>query len=57
MPVDYIYSSRKADDVYHVFFLCHDARDIKEKHKQYGPPPYGRRLCDACRDDMRALLG
>lgn len=55
MP-DYIYSSRKQETVYHVFYRCHDARDIKEKHRQYRSPPSHLRLCDACRDEMERLL-
>lgn len=57
MPPDYIWSTRRDEVIFHVFYLCHDARDIKKKHREVGPvPPPGRRLCEACEADMRALL-
>lgn len=57
MAADYIYSSRKGDDVYHVFFMCSEVDNIKKKHKKYGKPPAARRLCDICEREMRGLLG
>jgi hypothetical protein len=56
VPADYIYSSRKGDDVYHVFVLCPKVDLIKKKHKQYGKPPENRRLCEICEQEMRDLL-
>lgn len=58
MPADYIYSAREGDRVYHVFFMCSEARKIEEKHKKYGLPPAAerRRLCDVCEAEMRRLL-
>ena len=59
MPADYIYSTRKGDAVYHVFFGCSEAVKIKKKHMQFGLPPSDdqRRLCDVCESEMRGILG
>jgi hypothetical protein len=58
MPPDYVYSTRKGDDVYHVFWLCSEVSDIKKKHRQDIKPPAAenRRLCEVCADEMRRLL-
>ena len=58
MPADYIYSTRKGDEVYHVFIACSEAVKIKKKHTKYGLPPASeqRRLCEVCESEMRGIL-
>lgn len=57
MGADYVWSTKKGEDVFHVFLLCHDALNIKKKHRTVGASaPPGRRLCEACEAEMRSLL-